>query len=288
MLKVALLFSGQVRPLCPLTFNRGLQILTKGLNVDVYLSFWDAPGISGNHNIARLMNNNRMIDFDIDQFIDKAFLGFNIKGISKINQTRWKDNLSGPYKSILSANNYSPITLNSLPQLFQIYNSYQMVDQNENYTHFVRCRFDSVFLFPLLNEISSFKLGVSSINFGRAYYPNRIYDIFFIADKDASSYVFNTWLEVPSLVNNKFNNQLDPRDCCRLLYLTCLLSSINVSSTNTRICDVYRGLFSYFKVIFLNGYSRHILSIPVTLQFIKSFSQIFYVVIKKYFFPYCK
>ena len=49
MAKIALLFSGQIRDINPRLFNEGLRIFTKYHTADIYLSYWDTVGKSGNH-----------------------------------------------------------------------------------------------------------------------------------------------------------------------------------------------------------------------------------------------
>ncbi len=55
------------------------------------------------------------------------------------------------------------------------------------------------------------------------------------------NYISSLWNDVPFLVNDSFDNGLDKRDCCRLLYLASTKNSTKVKSFPSRICDVYRS-----------------------------------------------
>ena len=50
-----------------------------------------------------------------------------------------------------------------------------------------------------------------TINFGRAFYPNRIYDIFFGGSNKSMSFLNDIWEKLPDLIYDKFDNQLDKR-----------------------------------------------------------------------------
>jgi hypothetical protein len=93
-------------------------------------------------------------------------------------------------------------------------------------------------IFPLKQILSSGS--IFNLNFGRAYYPNRIYDIFFGGSRKAMNFISTIWDDTPYLVKNNFHNGLDKRDCCRILYLAASLNSNNIKTFPSRICDVYR------------------------------------------------
>jgi len=59
-----------------------------------------------------------------------------------------------------------------------------------------------------------------------------------------TSLTLNKWLlrnDIPSLVKNNFDNGLDKRDSCRILYLAASIRKTKVKSLPSRICDVYRN-----------------------------------------------
>ena len=69
-------------------------------------------------------------------------------------------------------------------------------------------------------------------------------------------------------VNDNFNNGLDQRDCCRILFLGATQNKINIKSFDSRICDIYRP----FKDNYYEKYliSSHILSLKFDLTSLKS------------------
>ena len=67
MAKIALLFSGEIRDINPRLFNEGLRIFTKYHTADIYLSYWDTAGKSGNHS-REILENNSIKNFDVTIF----------------------------------------------------------------------------------------------------------------------------------------------------------------------------------------------------------------------------
>ena len=55
------------------------------------------------------------------------------------------------------------------------------------------------------------------------------------------NFISTIWDDTPFLVKNNFDNRLDKRDCCRILFLAASMKNINVKSFPSRICDVYRN-----------------------------------------------
>ena len=99
-----------------------------------------------------------------------------------------------------------------MPQIYSIFKSYDLFKSDlncEEYDLIFRCRYDSVFihplnLFPLKSILKSNNL--YNINFGRAYYPQRVYDIFFGGSKKSMSFISSIWDDLPNLIDNSFNN----------------------------------------------------------------------------------
>ena len=149
---------------------------------------------------------------------------------------------------------------------------YKLLDNDENkYDLIFRCRFDSIYLhplkiYPLRKFLNSSTL--YNINFGRAYYPNRIYDIFFGGSKKSMSFLDQIWNNIPQLVENNLNNGQDKRDACRLFYVAAVTNNVKIKSFKTRICDIYRP----FKDNYYEQYliSSHLLSLKFDLTSLKS------------------
>jgi hypothetical protein len=237
-MKVALLFSGQIRDLDPELFNRGLKLFCRRINAEIYLTFWDEPGISLNHKISNLkvkVDNH----FDINSYIEKAFNGFKVKKISSESYDQWRTKLNVKYSKILSNDLYSKLTIHSLPQIYQIFKSFNLVSNIDQYDLIFRCRYDLQFVSDFSEK--NFKRNtIYNLNFGNAFFPERIYDIFFWGTPKALKAVFNTWQNIPELVNDAFDNNLDKRDPCRLLYLSAINANNNVKSGKIRYCDIFR------------------------------------------------
>ena len=81
MTKIAALFSGQIRQLPPLLFNKSLNLFFDKINVDFYLAYWDKPGKSLNHK----KNQQNQINFDVENYLTQAFSGFQITSKKAFN-----------------------------------------------------------------------------------------------------------------------------------------------------------------------------------------------------------
>jgi len=247
-LKVALLFSGQVRPISAGTFNLGLKEFTRDLDVDVYLTHWSEPGISMGHNLSKISQATQL-DFEIDSYLKDAFDGFNIVAHESEVGDNWRLSLDPGYADILNSDKYSRLTIHSLPQLYQIYRSFQLVgDQFDHYDIVMRCRYDLLFVTSF--QEWGYEHGVVyGLNFGRAYHPDRIYDIFFWGSPSAIRSTLTVWCDLPKLIHDPFDNGLDQRDACRLLYLGAGQSKSVVKSGLVRYCDIYRpekSVYEYY------------------------------------------
>ncbi len=241
-MKVAFLFSGQLRNINYNLFQKSLDNLTSGLDYDIYSYSWEEKGKSLNHQskLSKLENLE-----NINEYINKMFQGFNLFNYDYESYKNFTLNLEEKYIKILNSKEYHFGTINVIPQIYTLYKCYKLLENKiENYDLIFRCRFDSVFIHPLkfysLNTIY-FSNNLYNLNFGRAYYPQRIYDIFFGGSKKSMKFISTLWKDLPNLIENKFDNGLDKRDCCRILYLAANSSGIDVKSFNTRICDVYRN-----------------------------------------------
>ena len=241
-MKVAFLFSGQLRELEFDLFRKSLVNLTKGLDYSIFAYTWKEMGKSLNHK-----NNLPEIDLveNIDEKINFLFKDFNLLDFDYESFSDFKKKLKGEYRDIFYSKEYDFGTVNSLPQIYTLNKSFELLEKSKlKFDLVFRCRFDSIFihpikLFPLKKILSSGKL--FNLNFGRAYYPKRIYDIFFGGSKESMNFISNIWNDIPFLVKNNFDNRLDKRDCCRILYLAASKTNINIKSFPSRICDVYRN-----------------------------------------------
>ena len=265
-MKVAFLFSGQIRDLPYDLFRKSLLNLTKDLDYSIFSFCWKEKGKSLNHksNISKLNSVK-----NIEEHLEFIFRDFNVIKLGYESFNEFKRDLPNPYKKILYSNKYHYGTINSLPQIYSIYKSFKLLEESDQYFDLVfRCRFDSIYihplnLFPLKNILASDHL--FNINFGRAYYPKRIYDIFFGGSFHSMYFLSDIWSNVPDLINNQFDNGLDKRDCCRILFVSANLNKIKVKTLESRICDVYRNNgFDYEKYLF----SSHIIKFKFNKRYI--------------------
>ena len=268
-MKIALLFAGQYRPIQKDLIRYSLENLTKGLDYNIFCYAWNEPGESLDHRekIPEIKNDN-----DSYSQISDIFSEFNLKEIHTESYKNFVFNLPKTHKKIYNSKKYHKGTIFALPQIYTLSKCYKLLDNYDyQYDLIFRCRFDSIYLhplklYPLRNFLNSSVL--YNINFGRAYYPNRIYDIFFGGSRISMKFLDKMWDDVPYLIENNFNNGQDKRDACRLFFLAAISNNIKIKSFNTRICDIYRP----FKDNYYEQYliSSHLLSLNFNKTSIKS------------------
>ena len=268
-MKVAFLFAGQYRYIPKKLFKNSLSTLTKGLEYDIFCFSWDEIGESLDHreNVPYINNNN---DVSVEK-VSNIFEGFNLKKIETESYKKFNNNLPIVYKKILNSSFYHQGTIFALPQIYAISKCYKLLAFEEcEYDLIFRCRFDSLYIHPLnLYPLEKFKNSsiLYNINFGRAYYPLRVYDIFFGGSKRSMEFLDHIWINVPKLIKNNFNNGLDKRDACRLIYLSAISNKIKIKTLRSRICDVYRpSKDNYYEKYIL---SSHLLSIRIEVFSLK-------------------
>ncbi|MBO6989148.1 MAG: hypothetical protein JJ831_08145 [Prochlorococcus marinus XMU1422] len=301
-MKIAFLFSGQLRSIPLNLFRKSLLNLTKDCDYDIYAYLWNEQGKSLNH--AQYQKKIFQKDKTSD-LITKLFSGFKIKNIEYDSFEIFKKKLKKEYKKIFKSKDYDFATVNAIPQIYTIAKSFNLINNLDDYDLIFRCRLDSLYVHPLkLYDLEEIKRSnnLYSLNFGRAYFPERVYDIFFGGSKDSMIFLADIWEKLPYLVENEFDNRLDKRDACRLLYLAANEYDINVQSFETRICDVFRDFKNNFYEYYL--ISMHLISFKNFRSFnslpffykwfkernLKSF-QIFFCVLKALFlspFSYLK
>jgi len=259
-MKIAFLFAGQYRPIPKDLIRYSIQNLTKGIDYNIFCYSWDEPGESLDHreDIPKIKSDN-----DSYAQISNIFSEFNLKQIYTESYDNFVINLPKTHKKIFHSKAYHKGTIFALPQIYTLSKCYKLLDNDENkYDLIFRCRFDSIYLHPL--KIYPLKKFLNSsilynINFGRAYYPNRIYDIFFGGSKESMSFLDQIWNDIPKLVENDLNTGQDKRDACRLFYVAAVSNNIKIKSFKTRICDIYRPFKdNYYEQYLL---SSHLLSL---------------------------
>ena len=272
-MKIAFLFSGQLRELEYDLFRKSLLNLTKDLDYAIFSYSWEEMGESLNHknNLPKIIKNA-----NIDEKINFLFKDFNLLDFGYESFRDFKNGLKDQYREIFYSKKFHFGTINSLPQIYTLHKSFELLEESKlNFDLVFRCRFDSIFIhptkiFPLKQILSNGS--VFNLNFGRAYYPNRIYDIFFGGSRKSMNFISTIWNNTPYLVKNNFDNGLDKRDCCRILYLAASIDNINIKSFSSRICDVYRNNdLSYSKYII----SSHLVDFRINKKNISCINFIF-------------
>lgn len=239
--KVAVCISGEMRffkdPAVVESYSRFVQTI----NPDVFISTWDHIGISMNHGYIN-PEENKTIENNIEDHI--RFIYPNIKSVKIENYNSWFNSIDNKIKQKVYSGQYNKLTVNSYAQIYKICDSINLkstyeIDNNFKYDIVIRLRPDSLFINPFNLDIKP--KTIYNINFGSAYYPNRIYDILFYGDSMSMDKVSDSFLNYTDLLDHPFNNGLCPRDSCRILHLQSILSELEVLSTDSRLCDVYRG-----------------------------------------------
>lgn len=240
MNKVALIYSGQVRKISPTFFREGLKLFTEGTEFDIYLNYWDEMGKSMNHDpydkklilddSADILVNDLFKDLPVAYRISEPYVDFE-KNIPKSHLKIHKDSF------------FSAHSKHTLPQ---IYSFCKLFDSCRgvliNYDLIFSCRFDTVFTHRLIDsDLKKFNTNtLYHLNYGKAYYPKRIYAIFFGGDFSAMNQLSKTWINIPTIVNDAFDNGLEKNDVCRVLYLSAIMNSIKINSLHLRSCEVHR------------------------------------------------
>ena len=303
-MKIAFLFSGQLREVPLDLFRKSLSNLTKDLDYAIFSYCWEEIGESLNHRnkIPKVDN-----DVNIDTMISFLFNDFNLLEHGHEKFKDFDKKLKSQHREIFNSKKFDFGTINSLPQIYMLHKSFQLLEKSiYEFDLVFRCRFDSIFihpikLFPLQQILSDNTL--YNLNFGRAFYPGRIYDIFFGGSRKSMNFISTIWSDIPSLVKNKYDNGLDKRDSCRILYIAASKGKNKVKSFPSRICDVYRNndyLYSKYlisshllslkfnkkNIIFLNYIFKwfkesNISNFKITLYFIKAFILFPFVYLKR-------
>ena len=268
-MKIAFLFAGQYRPIPKELLRHSIQKLTKEIDYDIFCYSWDEPGESLDHReeIPKIKSDN-----DSYNQISSIFSEFNLKEIYTESYDDFVINLPKKHRKIFNSKIYHKGTIFALPQIYTLSKCYKLLgNKKDKYDLIFRCRFDSIYLHPL--KIYPLKKFLNSstlynINFGRAYYPNRIYDIFFGGSNKSMSFLDQIWNNIPQLIENNLNNGQDKRDACRLFYVAAITNKVEVKSLKTRICDIYRP----FKDNYYEKYliSSHLLSLKFCTSSLKS------------------
>lgn len=258
-MRIALCLSGELRnfsqEIIRESFNSFLDKISEGNQVDVFLSTWGHVGVSHNEKRESPLNRRDDIDYDIDKTIS---LIRNLVDFEVDDYNAWLGSAQEEIKILMSTNLIGGESVTSPPQLYKIYKCNQLKKKREKADNFkydvvIRTRPDLIYIEEVdFTEIDK----INHINFGvvGSYWPDRIFDIFFYSNSKNMDLISNSWESILTDVDNDFDNGLDKRDCCRILYINAIKNNIEVNDIKKRICGVYRNegidnFFSFIKII---------------------------------------
>jgi hypothetical protein len=253
-MKIAICISGELRNFDNINIVNSLYSFISNLEkigeVDLYLSTWSHIGDSYNLTKKDIFSESSNVDLNslklkISQ-IYKNLIDYEIE-----NFDTWLSENQVSY-NLMKGKLIGGEVITSPPQLYKIYKCNQLKNKHEikekiKYDLVIRTRPD-LFYFKLNeNEVQNLFTNnldqINHINFGipGAFWPNRVFDIFFFSNDENMNIISSTWNNLLNFVNDDFDNGLDKKDCCRLLYVNCLNNNIKVNDLKKRICAVYRG-----------------------------------------------
>lgn len=244
-MKVALCISGQLRTFDNENVIKSLkEHVLNHYDCDIFLSVWDDRGISqyteknDASNSYNLIKSDNILPMDILSYYPMA------KQIQVTNFKLWLDSISEELRTKFNTEITTwGQTLTAIPQLYKIWECNQMKSDYEQLNGFkydivIRSRPDLMFV-SKLNLIND---GIIyHMNTPKFFWSNRIYDIFFYSNSENMDKMASSWLRINDLFNHPFQNGLDYRDACRLLYVNMIMEGLKEKSMDRNICDVYRG-----------------------------------------------
>lgn len=246
-MKIALCISGEMRDFQDPLINNSIRQIAENLNCDIFISTWSHNGVSYNKINDAILKKRDDLNSDLENRIMLAY-GPRTKSIEIENYNEWLDNLDPSIIELMSTKLQGGEAVTSPPQLYKIYKcnqlklEYQEINKFE-YEVCIRVRPDLIFLStPDLSNSLKLEM-VNHINFGieGAYWPMRIYDIFFYSKNDIMDKISNSWLSIIEDSVEPLPNGLDRRDACSLLKKNAIKYGIEVNDLQNRICSVYRG-----------------------------------------------
>ena len=123
-MKVALLFSGQIRGMPVDLFKKSLSLLTEDLNYEIYSYFWEETGKSLNHGHVE---NKISKTQDAKVLFEQLFNGFNLKSFKSEPYLNFREKLNPTYQKIIDSKEYHFGTINSLAQIYSLSQCYKLL-----------------------------------------------------------------------------------------------------------------------------------------------------------------
>ena len=179
-MRIAFLFSGQIRNLPIDLFQKSLSYLTREIDYDIYSYSWYETGKSLNHSKhpTKIDNTN-----NAPQLIEQFFQNFNLKVAKFELFSEFEGNLLPKYKKIYRSKRFHSGTVNSMPQIYALSKCFKLISEDlDNYDLIFKFRFDFIYVHPLkvynLERIKHCN-NLHNINFGRSFIQ-REFTIYFL------------------------------------------------------------------------------------------------------------
>lgn len=220
---------------------------------DLFVSTWDVRGVSYNHGDVRHRADEG--DAVSGETLRRAY-GARLRSARIHDDAIWSAGLEGIARRVFEEGfEWSGMRIKgtSIPQLFTLWDANRMRKEYERetgarYDVVIRCRPDVLFSEEGLHrrwfEVVRADAGtIYAINCPRtgAFYPNRVYDIFFYGSGAAMDAICDAYWSVDALVSHPFQNGLHPRDVCRMLYVQAVHQhGLKVADVDCEICAVKR------------------------------------------------
>ncbi len=242
-MKIALCLAGQIRTLDAKIVIQSLKtFFLQNYDCDVYISTWDNRGVSychGNVSEAERIKSNNLITADVVRDIIPGSL------VEVENLNQWIENLTPEYRWYYE--NCHVHHKGFLPQLYKKHRAYEMIrDRSEvNYDYIIITRPD-IFYWENLNIEKYLKEKNTIFNFNlegsMCYHPSRIYDIFYMGDRESVEGISETYNNIKYLLDDPFGSGLDTFDACKMLYLFARkYKNLNVQTVSSIPGAIFRG-----------------------------------------------
>jgi hypothetical protein len=248
-MRVAILLSGQMRRYTDPEVLHSLQRFWSLFDaVDIFISTWSDRGVSYNHGDIKWRGDEAeaITEGELRRLYPQA------RSVAIHNLREWETALEGCWKTVYTEGfewNGGHIRGTVVPQLFGIWDANRLRREYEaatgvKYDLVIRCRPDvvvtphsrSVYESVVPNTIYAINNKASG-----AYYPQRIYDIFFFGSPAAMDCTCDAYQCLDVLVGHPWNNGLHPRDACRCLYIQArFMMGLGVMDIPADLCKVAR------------------------------------------------
>jgi hypothetical protein len=218
-MRIALLLAGEMRTFDHPSVMKKLQdgLLSKH-DCHIFISTWNRRGYSHGHGSgAPNATSEQEITEDLLRRVYQHFLkGFNIE-----EESLWAETLDDFRKEVYTSGfvwQGLNIKGTSIPQLYKIYDAHRLMKTfPSTYDLVIRSRPDN--LFQGLRDDFLDPKRLYAINCPGAWYPKRVYDVFFYSGPEVMEVVCQAYHHCEEIIKDDFDNGLHPRDACRMLYV---------------------------------------------------------------------